>query len=153
MLISIWTIGKDHDKNLKNAMAVYEKRLRHFTKFEWRIIKASQKKEIHEIQKDESDTLLKMMTPTAKYILLDERGQPWNNQKWATEIARHQVSNPHDLVYIIGGAYGVDERVRQHATSVSISPLILPHQIVRLILIEQLYRSFSIMNGAAYHHI
>ncbi len=152
MQIEIWTLGKKHDPDLKSAIERYEKRLKHYCKLEWKIINPSKKKDAQDIRKEESEILLKMMASEDHHILLDERGHSWDNAKWKQKIANHQLSNPHKLIYIIGGAYGVDESVRSRCTVVSISPLILPHQIVRLILVEQLYRSFSIMRGTGYHH-
>ncbi len=152
MKIEIWTVGKAHDADLKEAIAKYEKRISHYAQLEWKIIKPSKKKQEVDIRKEDSQSIEALMTAGPRYLLLDERGAAWDNSTWSKTLQNHAVTNPHPLVYIRGGAYGVTPELRTKLTSVSVSPLILPHMIMRLILVEQLYRSFMILNGGQYHH-
>ncbi len=153
MKIEIWTIGKEHDPDLATAIEKYENRISHYAKLSWKIINPSKKKTEQTVRQEESDKIIQLMQSGSQYILLDERGQSWDNTKWSKTIENHAMSNPHALVYIIGGAHGVSSDLRKRATTVSISPLVMPHQIMRLILVEQLYRSFSILHGTGYHHV
>ncbi len=152
MKIQIWTVGKQHDDDLKSAITKYDKRLSHYTSLEWRHLKPSQRKTESEVRQQESQMLLELMDDKSRYLLLDERGKLWDNHKWVQVLQNHANSSPYPLVYIIGGAYGVTSDLRARLTSVSVSPLVLPHMIMRLILVEQLYRSYTIIQGTGYHH-
>lgn len=153
MQIEIWTIGKKHQKDLEASIKKYTDRLKHYIKFEWKIIEPSKSKSKTQCQQEESTKLKKLMNAQDRYIILDERGKSWDNDKWVAELKSNLNHNPGKLVIIIGGAYGFDDAFRQGQQLVSLSPLILPHQLVRLVMIEQLYRDFSIIHGGSYHHL
>ncbi|MCX7929455.1 MAG: 23S rRNA (pseudouridine(1915)-N(3))-methyltransferase RlmH [Chlorobi bacterium] len=85
-------------------------------------------------------------------VLLDERGTALGSRQLA-ELLERQLPVHRRIVFIIGGAYGVSERVRQHADMVlSLGPLTLPHELARVVLCEQLYRAMTILRGEPYHH-
>lgn len=86
-------------------------------------------------------------------ILLDERGKMWANDRLAYALETLQNRSTKRLVFIIGGAYGTSLAVQKRSSYIlALSPLVFPHQIVRLLLIEQLYRTYSIMADGKYHH-
>jgi 23S rRNA (pseudouridine1915-N3)-methyltransferase len=100
--------------------------------------------------KQEAVQLLSKINPQDYVILLDERGKQLSSEKFAHKLAsiHHKT-----CVFIIGGAYGVDDSVRERADFVwSLSELVFPHQLVRLILAEQLYRAHCIQSSHPYHH-
>lgn len=100
--------------------------------------------------KEESDRLLGRLSPDDFVILLDERGRNLSSPELSTVIMEHTSQS---IVFIIGGAYGVTDDVRRRANLVwSLSKLVFPHQLVRLILTEQLYRAQEIARGGKYHH-
>ena len=101
---------------------------------------------------EESQRILSKLRPTDTVILLDEMGTQFDSTALARTLDQ-LFTNGKSVVFVIGGAYGVSDELRSRADTVwSLSPLVFPHQLVRLILIEQLYRAQSIANGGRYHH-
>ena len=103
-------------------------------------------------RQDESERVLLRLTAYDFIILLDERGKTLDSPAIAN-ILEEQLDRSQKVLVIIGGAFGVTDELRGKANLVwSLSPLVFPHQLVRLILVEQLYRSQQIIVGGAYHH-
>lgn len=143
--IQIITVGKKHDPEFAGKITEYEKRLRGQLKLAWQIIPSSDKSA-------ESSKILEKISKDDYVILLDERGILISNAQLvqAFDLLAQQAKR---LVIIIGGSYGVDQSVLSRANQVvALSGLVLPHQVVRLIVIEQIYRTVSIMNNQNYHH-
>lgn len=150
-MIRILAIGKRHDTNLLPAIDDYQKRLKAPYDAQWLLLPHSPL-EGDLARAEESRRLLDKMVPGDFVVLLDERGQLLDNARLQRTLTQ-QLDASRRVVVIIGGAYGVDDLVRQRADLVwSLSPLVLPHQLVRLVLIEQLYRSQSLAHGHPYHH-
>lgn len=146
MKIVCISVGKKHDSLSAPMIEEYEKRLKHYCNFEWLLIPSSGKE-------DESKAIIEKLATQDKVILLDETGEQIYNAKLAKLIENAQNSSVDRLVLIIGGAYGVDDTVKERADSViGLSNLVFPHQLVRAIVVEQIYRSFSILSGSKYHH-
>ena len=146
MKINIISVGKKHDPNFANAISEYEKRLSGYCDLVWQIIPSSDsdKESAAILQKIQSDSIV---------VVLDERGKLWNNKQLAGYLHEAQNRSIKSLTIIIGGAYGVNRSVLERANAiVALSPLVFPHQIVRLLVVEQLYRSYSILAGNKYHH-
>lgn len=152
MNILIISVGKKHSKQLEDAINDYTGRVGRYTTINWEYIKPSGLDE-PEARKLESDSIISRLNPNDAIWLLDERGKMISSPALANML-NEQISNSKKrLVIIIGGAYGVDDKLRGHANFVwSLSELVFPHQIVRLIAIEQMYRAYSILNGGKYHH-
>lgn len=103
-------------------------------------------------QQKECEWILKKINPSDMVILCDERGKMMNNTDLSKYIER-TLSQSKKLVFIVGSAYGVDEVLKKRAHLLwSFSPLVFPHQLARLMIAEQLYRSFSIIHHLPYHH-
>ena len=146
-MIKILAVGKKVDRNLVDAINDYQKRLRPPFNVNWVYVPYSAKDGL-EARQNESEALLKHVSDRDYVILLDERGKQMTNTELTNELTTHD-----NVVIVIGGAYGVDDNLRQRANLVlSLSKLVFPHQLVRLILIEQIYRSQAIYNGLPYHH-
>ncbi len=146
MKIVTIAVGKKHDPKLVGAIEDYEKRLTGFCNFSWILIPSSDKE-------TESGQVLKQLSSDDVVVLLDERGKLWGNNYLSQAIEYLQNSSTKRLVLIIGGAYGVNnDLIRRSDYIVAISPLVFPHQIVRLIVVEQLYRAYTILLGGKYHH-
>lgn len=144
--ILILSVGKKHDAELVGAIEHYEKRLTHYAKVEWQFVPSSSVDQ-------ESSEILAKLKPTDRVVLLDETGDKINNTGLAELIEKTQNQAVSRLALVIGGAYGVNNEVKARADNVlSLSGLVFPHQLVRLILVEQLYRSYSILSGGKYHH-
>lgn len=154
MHIEIWAVGKPHESYVAEGIALFEKRLKHYFPLSWRLIPAAKNQTAPaEIRRSESAAILAALDPQTEVILLDERGTSWTSEELADQLQRRQVNGTKRLVLVIGGAYGVDEHIRTRAQHVwSLSRLVFPHQLTRLILVEQLYRAGTILRNEQYHH-
>lgn len=151
MPIRILTVGKKPDAWLSDGLQRYHKRLRQPFSLDWAVLPHSSKNEA-QARQDESERLLARLKTDDFVVLLDERGKLLDSPSLA-DVLRTPLETSRSVVLIVGGAYGVDQSLHQRADLVwSLSPLVFPHQLVRLILIEQLYRAQEIVAGRPYHH-
>lgn len=150
MSIKILSVGKSHEDWIAPGLKRYEKRLQRPFDATWVLLPSSGFDSV-KARRDESDRLLSRLDPTDFVILLDETGKQLSSPELASLLEKQFSHTP--VTFIIGGAYGVDQSVHDRAQLVwSLSPLVFPHQLVRLILIEQLYRAQQITGGGSYHH-
>lgn len=151
MSLKILAVGKKHEPWVVDGIDRFSKRLQAPFNIEWVVLAHSALTGLSARQ-DESERLLNKLNANDYVILLDERGRELDSPGLA-RLIEQQLVGSRKVVFIIGGAYGVDDRIRQRADVVwSLSPLVFPHQLVRLILTEQLYRAQEINNGGPYHH-
>jgi len=151
MPIRIIAIGKKHESWVAEGIGRYQKRLKQPFKTEWVILPHSSLPDIRARQ-EESQRILLRINASDYVILLDERGESIDSPELST-LLRKILESSKDVVIIIGGAYGVDDTVMNRANFAwSLSRLVFPHQLVRLILTEQLYRAQEIASGNPYHH-
>ena len=150
-MITIIAVGKRHEPWLVDGIARYEQRMIHAWQLQWKLLPASQRSS-DAARHEESQQILRALSPQAYVVLLDERGTMLDSPALSRSL--HQpMAQGKSLVLIIGGAYGVTEAVMERANLVwSLSRLVFPHQLVRLILAEQLYRAQQIAAGHPYHH-
>lgn len=156
MKISLWTIGKAHESYVREGVEEFTGRLSRYYPTEWKIIapprQASAMSE-EQLKKAEAVMVLGMLGNDDHLVLLDERGKLLDSIQLANMIQARANDSVKNLVFLVGGAYGVDASVMQRANAKwSLSPLTFPHQLVRLILAEQLYRACSILRNEKYHH-
>lgn len=150
--ITIISVGKKPDGSTASLINNYQKRLASKFKIDWLYIGSLSGKMSQGEQIQKESELIKDKVNEQTTILLDERGQQFDNQQLSQKLIEWQSSSDH-LVFIIGGAYGVSEELRDSCSCVwSLSKLVFPHQLARLLLIEQLYRSQTITDGQPYHH-
>ena len=150
MPVQVLAVGKKHESWVAEGIARYEKRLRAPWALKWQLVKHSALSE-ERARVEESDRLLTKLGSDF-VILLDERGKQFSSPA-LSQTLQTAVTKSSRVTVIIGGAWGVDDRVRERANIVwSLSRLVLPHQLVRLVLTEQLYRCQEIARGGAYHH-
>ncbi len=143
----VW-IGKTKDKNWKALQDEYLKRLSHFVKCEILEIRDSAPHEGPEI---EGKRILDALNPKTLAVLLDVGGKPLSSHQLADLIEKWQVAGTKEVAFIIGGADGVSEEIRGKAKNVlSLSFLTFTHEMARVVLLEQLYRGYSIINGFPY---
>jgi ribosomal RNA large subunit methyltransferase H len=148
--MKIICVGKKHDHWIIDGISRYERRLRAPFKLDWQFVSYSSFSG-DRARRDESTELLKRIAPQDYVILLDETGKNVDSPSLSHKLEQLTIQN--QIVFIIGGAYGVDERVKQRANFIwSLSGLVFPHMLVRLILIEQIYRAQEISKGGPYHH-
>lgn len=152
MKLSILTVGKRHDAALIDAIEGYQKRLERGFVVEWVYI-APSTLQLNEARKVESAKILARLKDSDMVWLLDERGEQISSPALSAKIHTLKIHAVGRLVIVIGGAYGVDDTIRSRANWVwSLSKLVIPHQIVRLLIVEQLYRALQIEKGTGYHH-
>ena len=153
MTIRIIAVGKPLDKSLALAAADFEKRLLPQVKIEWQLIAPAAAGSDNECRDAESNKIMTRLKDNDQVVLLDERGQMPDNQTFAT-LYEGWMGRHGQLVFIIGGAFGVNQSLRKRANYVwSLSPLVFPHQLIRVVLVEQLYRTTTILAGHPYHHV
>lgn len=151
MAVRVLAVGKKHESWVSDGIDRYEKRLRKPFDTSWQLLPHSSR-EGDAARAEESERLLAKLDRDAYVVLLDERGKNVDSPALASQL-RGALDVGRQVVVIIGGAYGVDDSVRQRADFVwSLSKLVLPHQLVRLVLVEQVYRSQEITAGRSYHH-
>lgn len=149
-MIRIIAVGKKHESWINESIQRYQKRLRAPFDVEWVLLPYSSKSDL-EARQNESDAIFRRIKTNEFVILLDERGKNLSSPDFSAIIDRTLGQKP--LCIVIGGAYGVNEMITKRANVVwSLSRLVFPHMIVRLLLIEQLYRAQEIAHNGPYHH-
>jgi len=156
MTIKLLAIGKTDSKDLQKLIADYQKRLGFYIKFEFEIIpdlkKAKHLSEAQQKQK-EGELILAKLSAADALILLDENGKQLDSIAFSKYLQKHMNSGIKQLVFVIGGPYGFSDEVYQQANGkLSLSKMTFSHQMVRLFVIEQLYRGFTILKNEPYHH-
>jgi len=149
MKLRLLVVGKA-GKDFRDYEASLKKRLQGTHHFEIIELPESKAKQLNQIKADEAKHILN--TARQGFVLFDEKGKSLSSMQWA-DFFEKQVGNA-SLDFVIGGAAGVSDDVRQQAGHIwSLSNLTLPHQLARVLVVEQLYRAFSIIQGHPYHKI
>jgi 23S rRNA (pseudouridine1915-N3)-methyltransferase len=153
MKIAIWSVGKSDESYIKEGIVNFSKRIQHYYPFEWQLITPSKSNDPIQIKKDEGISILKILSSNDILILLDEKGKMLSSPGLAKLIQQKANQSAHRIVFLIGGAYGVSDDIKAKAQFTwSLSELVFPHMLVRLILTEQIYRACSILANEKYHH-
>lgn len=152
MIITFICTGKTTEKHVIEGMKLYGERISHYSRFNLIEVEAGRGDEA-QIRKRESDSILKKIGDKDVLILLDEKGKELSSVEFAKSLIHHQNAATKNLVFVIGGAYGFSEEVYKRANlKMALSKMTFPHQLVRVIFLEQLYRAFTIVKGEKYHH-
>lgn len=156
MNIRLLAIGKTDNKSLQTLIDDYTKRLSFYIKFDLEIIPDIKNvKNLSEAQQKEKEgeLILSKLSATDQLILLDENGSAFSSVGFSDYLQKKMNSGVKTLVFIIGGPYGFSEEVYKKAQGkISLSAMTFSHQMVRLFVIEQLYRGFTILRNEPYHH-
>jgi 23S rRNA (pseudouridine1915-N3)-methyltransferase len=155
MKIYFWCVGKAHEPYVKEGIEIFTKRISHYYPVEWKIFPPAKNATATEAQvkKTEAAQLLGATQQGDVVVALDENGKQWNSPGLATFIQQKANSSTKNLIFIIGGAYGLHETILNTCHyKWSLSKLVFPHQLVRLILSEQVYRACTIIRNEKYHH-
>jgi 23S rRNA (pseudouridine1915-N3)-methyltransferase len=149
-------VGRLSEAYLRDGCALFEERLRRYLPLaieELKEQKGGRASDRQRLVAAEGLQLLSRIAPGAFLIVLDERGRAYSSVQLAELMEQHMVAGTGEWVLVIGGAHGVSEEVRQRADLLlSLSPLTYPHQLARLVLLEQLYRGCTIIRNEPYHH-
>ena len=158
MKIKLVTVGKLKEKYLKDGIAEYAKRLKHFTKFE--LIELSDEKtpdkasylENQQILDKEGTRILSKLADKEFVIALAIEGQQFPSEEFSKILSDITIRGISNITFVIGGSLGLSNTVKKRANLLmSFGKLTLPHQLMRLVLVEQIYRAFMIQQGSPYH--
>ncbi|MBZ9728922.1 23S rRNA (pseudouridine(1915)-N(3))-methyltransferase RlmH [Salegentibacter sp. JZCK2] len=156
MTIKLLCIGKTDNRELKQLIEVYKKRLQFYNKFEIEIIpdlKKTKNFDENQQKEKEGELILAKVQNSNYLVLLDENGKEFSSEKFSAYIQKRLNSGLKQLIFVIGGPYGFSEAVYQRADAkVALSQMTFSHQMVRLFFTEQLYRAFTILKNEPYHH-
>jgi 23S rRNA (pseudouridine1915-N3)-methyltransferase len=154
--LQLWSIGKEHEPYIKTGTADFTRRIARYYPVEWKLIappKNAATLSIQDLRKKEGEVILGALAKEDWLVALDERGKELTSEGLAQLLQARANESVKQLVFLIGGIYGLDEAVLKRADHRwSLSMLTFPHQLVRLLLAEQLYRACSILRNEKYHH-
>ena len=147
MKITIISVGKLKEKYLQDGVAEYIKRLRPFMRLEIREVSECRTVE------EEGKKILAQVPKESFLFVLDVSGEFLTSEKFAKKISELTLHGVSEITFVIGGAFGLSEEVRKAADfRLSLSPMTFTHQMTRLILVEQIYRTMKINHGEPYHY-
>jgi 23S rRNA (pseudouridine1915-N3)-methyltransferase len=156
MKISVLNLGATQESYLKEGIAVFEKRIKHYVSFEMIYLNEirNMKSQPENVQKESEGRILLTALKKVDYpVLLDVEGKQLNSAGFSKYLQQIMNKGSRNLGFIIGGPYGFSADVyRTVPESISLSPMTFSHQLVRLVFLEQLYRAFTIIKGEPYHH-
>lgn len=152
MKLRVLWVGKSREAWVKEALSDYAGRIRRYSPLELCEVRDEKGAEAEEMRRRECERLEKQVPPGATLVLLDERGEQMDSPGLAGFIGKQRDAGSSDLVFVIGGAYGFSEEFRRRGKLLALSRLTFTHQMVRVFLLEQIYRAFTILNGEPYHH-
>ena len=156
MTIKLLAIGKTDSKELQKLIEEYQKRLGFYIKFEFEIIpdlKNSKNLTQDQQKQKEGELILGKLNSTDVLILLDENGKQMDSVSFSEYLQKYMNSGIKQLVFVIGGPYGFSEEIYNKSQGkLSLSKMTFSHQMVRLFVVEQLYRAFTILRNEPYHH-
>ena len=156
MKIKLLAIGKTDNKALQSLMDEYQRRLKHYIKFEFDIIQDIKNvKNLSESQQKEKEgeLILSKIQPTDELLLLDENGLEFTSVAFSNYLQKKMNAGTKQLVLVIGGPYGFSDAVYAKSQGkISLSKMTFSHQMIRVFIIEQLYRAYTILKNEPYHH-
>jgi 23S rRNA (pseudouridine1915-N3)-methyltransferase len=156
MKIELWLVGKTSFAYLKEGMEIYQKRLKHYIPFDVNIIpdiKKAKNLSSNQLKQKEGEAILSKLKKEDFLILLDERGKHLTSVEFARFMEQKLQLSHKRIVFLVGGAYGFSEELYNRSNSkLSLSKMTFSHQMIRLFVLEQLYRAMTIMRGEPYHN-
>ena len=152
MKIRVVWVGKNRDPWVKEVVAEYAGRIRRYAPLELSEARDEKGAEAEDMRRRECERIEKMIPSDATLVLLDERGEQMDSPGLAAYIGKQRDTGTGELVFAIGGAYGFSEEFRRRGCLLALSKMTFTHQMVRVFLLEQIYRAFTILNNEPYHH-
>lgn len=158
MKITVITVGKLKESFYRQAVSEYGKRLGRYCKLEIREVEdektpdAASEAQRGQILKKEGERILRLLPEDAFVITLEIEGRKFTSEQFAGRLDRLGVGGTSHIVFVIGGSLGLHNMIKERADlAVSFSDMTFPHQLMRVILLEQIYRAYRIINGEPYH--
>ena len=156
MKIEFWVVGKTNETYLREGMAIFQKRLKRYLKFEMILIsdiKNAKNLSSKQIKQKEGDKILDKVNNGDFLVLLDEKGKSFNSVQFSQYLEKQFLQSHHKIIFLVGGAYGFSPAIYQRANQkIALSSMTFSHQMVRLFFLEQLYRAMTIMKNEPYHN-
>ena len=155
MKIRVIWIGKEKQPELTRLIDHYIGRIKHYIRIDIDIIKEDKnsKKNPKARSEYECQLILKRLNPGNQVVVLDEKGKNHSSKEFSGFIEKHQQIGTKELVFIIGGPFGIDDKLKKMSNyMLSLSKMTLTHDMARLVLLEQIYRALTIIRGEKYHH-
>ncbi|MBC8344388.1 MAG: 23S rRNA (pseudouridine(1915)-N(3))-methyltransferase RlmH [Bacteroidetes bacterium] len=153
MKTEFWMTGKTNHSYLKPGIELYTKRIQHYTPFASREIEIPKSKNPKEAVQTEQEQILKLIQPNDQIILLDEKGKSFTSYDFAKYLQQQFNSSPNRLIFLTGGSYGFGDDIYHRSNAlISLSKFTFPHDLVRIIFLEQFYRALSIIHNHPYQH-
>lgn len=154
MKITLLVVGKTSTGYLTQGIDEYVKRVQRYVPFDIRVIPDVKRNQGPQRQKElEGEAMLSTITGADYVTLLDERGAQLTSREFALDIDKKMVQLPSRWILVIGGPYGFSQAMYDRANSkLSLSKMTFPHEMVRLFVVEQIYRAMTILHGEPYHH-
>lgn len=156
MKFQFWSVGKNHEPYVKEGIELFTKRISNYYPVAWNIIpmpKNAASLSETDLKKKEGEIISGLLQKDDYLVLLEETGRMQGSEDLANFIQQRANESTKAIVFLIGGAHGVSDDIKKRANyKWSLSKLVFPHQLVRLILAEQIYRACSINRNEKYHH-
>ena len=156
MKIQLWVVGKTTQHFVEQGLTEFCGRIKHYLPFEMQVIpdiKNTKHLSPEQVKEKEGEGVLKAVQPGDYLVVLDEQGQDFTSLQFSKYLERKTHTVSQSLVFIIGGAYGLSQKVQEAAQEkIALSKMTFSHQLVRLIFAEQLYRAMTILHHTPYHH-
>ena len=156
MKITVLSIGKTKEAFLKEGLARYLEKIKHYCPLVWLELDEVKNASLlpnEELKRREAKLFLDKIKPADYIILLDEHGKEFSSPELAKELQKIMNRGTSHLIFLIGGAFGFDESiVKMTHQKIALSRLTFTHQMIRILLAEQIYRAFTILNHEKYHH-
>ena len=156
MNIKLILVGKTEDKYLLEGIEIFEKRLKNYINYEQIIIpqlKETKNLSPQIIKDKEGELILKHIVKYDKIILFDEKGLEFTSMDYSVFLQKHMNAGVKNLCFVVGGAFGFSDEVYKKADQkVALSKMTFSHQMIRLLIAEQIYRAFTILKNEPYHN-
>lgn len=157
MKLRLLCVGKLSEPWLREGVALYSERIGRYLPFVCEELREARgggsHGDIHYGRNEEGERLLQRITPRSFVVILDEHGRSRSSEEWAGIIEQQMVTGGAEIVVVIGGAYGLSDAVKARGDLLlSLSAMTLPHQLARLVLLEQTYRGLTIIRREPYHN-
>ena len=150
-MIKLITVGTIKEKYLKDAIEEYTKRIKKYTNIELIEVKDEGLVEESKAISLEAEKIKKHLSPRDYIITMEIEGKQLTSEEFSEKLNQIQIENS-NMVFIIGGSYGLSDEIKQLSKlHLSFSKMTFPHQLFRVLLLEQIYRCYKILNNESYH--
>jgi 23S rRNA (pseudouridine1915-N3)-methyltransferase len=151
--IRLILVGRSERGHVADGVEAYLSRIARTVPIEVVVLPEAGRGDAAYQQKVESARILEALRPGERVVVLDERGRTMGSVAFAGKLGAWRDQGVRQVAFVIGGAYGMEDAVRERADLVlSLSAMTFPHQLIRVLFVEQLYRAFAILQGSPYHH-